>query len=243
MNLIEARLLDHQAKLTAPLRKHIYRIIGLPRLKKVVDVGCGTGIITREIAKRGVSVIGVDSDPKAIERARSNYPDIEFYHVKKGTLPFPDKSFDLAFCHFVLMWQKDGAGFLREMARVVRKGGWIVVAAEPDFSGRVVFPDDNLTGAMERATTKMGGDPFCGGKLRALFLEAGLDCEVGVWPSILKAPSDKEDFIAEWEYYTEFLKDSDDAGLVNKALPEAQKADREGGRLVFLPLFFAYAWK
>lgn len=243
MDINEAKLLDHQAELTQQLRRHLYRLIGLPRLKKIIDVGCGSGLISAEMAKRGVSVTGVDADPAAISIAKKKYPDTEFQHVSKDALPFADESFDLAFCHFVLMWQKEPAKLLQQMARVVRKGGWVVAAAEPDYGGRIAHPDDALTKPLAKALRAQSADPYCGKKLREIFINAGMKCNVGIWPSVVESPCRDENFQAEWDLYNYILKESQESALIEKSKIVAKQADKKGTRLLFMPIFFAYGQK
>jgi len=238
-----AKILDHQADLTARLRSHIFRKIGLPRLKSVLDVGCGTGKISAEIAQRNVAVIGVDIDPDAIALARRRFPEIDFQHVTGGRLPFKDASFDLAFCHFVLMWQADPVALVREMARVTRPGGWVVAAAEPDWGARISFPDDGLTAPMIEALRKEDADPYAGRALRSHFARAGLKCELGVWPSAVQAPCDQQTFEAEWAFYAYMLRNHPALPLLAQAKSQAQKANERGDRLVFIPIFYTLARK
>ena len=236
-----AKLLDHQATLTLPLRRFLYRQVALPRTKRVLDVGCGTGAICAEMAQRNVEVTGVDVDAEAIARAKSAHPKIDFLHIEPGPLPFKRGTFGLAFCHFVLMWQSDPVGFLREMARVTRPGGFVVAAAEPDWGARITHPDDGLTDAMIQALLAEGADPFAGRKLRAHFQNAGLQGNIGVWPSAIEANLPAETLDAEWAFYQYTLRDSPKTELLEPARKTAKLANDDGSRTVFTPLFYAVA--
>lgn len=243
MNSAEATLLEHQAKTTQSLRNFIYRKIGLPRLDLVLDVGCGTGVITAELASRDVDTIGFDIDPEAINFARQNYPDVNFDLAEKGELPFSADTFGLVFCHFVLMWQENPEKLIAQMARVTKPGGWVVAAAEPDYQGRFCHPDDGFTEPMIQTLTQRGADPFAGRKLREWFSRSGLKFESGVWPSAVESPCDKEVFDAEWEFYRSELQGHPALENFNKAKTSAQKADRKGERFVFLPIVYAVGRK
>jgi SAM-dependent methyltransferase len=63
---------------------------------RVLDLGCAAGAITDFLSGFGCEVVGVDSEPRAIEHARSLFPDYRFEQADVAELPFPDGSFDKA---------------------------------------------------------------------------------------------------------------------------------------------------
>ena len=101
----------------------------------VLDIACGTGIVARNVAphvgSRGI-VIGLDVNPDMIDMARIAAEQaqiaIEWYTGPAEQLPFPDESFDLILCQFGLMFFTDRHGALKEMHRVLRKDGRVVVS-------------------------------------------------------------------------------------------------------------------
>lgn len=243
MTFQEANLLEHQAKATQPLRNFLYRKIGLPHLGRALDVGCGPGTITAEIASRNVKTVGVDVDPDALNFARQNHPEVTFELVGKGDLPFSKDFFDLTFCHFVLMWQQEPEKLVSQMVRVTKPGGWFVVAAEPDYEGRISFPNDGFKKPLIETLQQRGADPFAGRKLRKWLSNTGLRCESGVWPSAVESPCDKNVFDAEWEFYRSELKRHPAFETFDNVKASAQKADRKGERFVFLPIIYAIVRK
>lgn len=101
------------------------------RLKEMefLDVGCGTGALMRELASRGFDVTGADSSDGMLEIARRHHSG-EVVQADSSELPFPDGSFDGVYCVALLhhLIERDKvAATLREMARVARPGGKIVV--------------------------------------------------------------------------------------------------------------------
>src|SRR4051812_15442917 len=70
----------------------------LPNQARVVDVGCGDGRHTRELADRGYSVTGMDIAPRLIERARQGDATSAVFHVSDGRDPLPGGPYDLALC-------------------------------------------------------------------------------------------------------------------------------------------------
>jgi ubiquinone/menaquinone biosynthesis C-methylase UbiE len=96
---------------------------------RVVDIGCGTGNYAIAAAHEGASVVGVDAAAGMLARARAKAPGIEFIdHDVTRRLPFPDESFDVAFCLLVLQLISDRPALLAEVRRVVRPGGALIVS-------------------------------------------------------------------------------------------------------------------
>lgn len=100
--------------------------------RTILDVGCGDGAFAVESWKRGAKVVnGVDASPQMIEaahaRARTHGADITFDVGTAQALPFPDNTFDRVVAVTVLCFVDDAAQALREMARVLRPGGRLVV--------------------------------------------------------------------------------------------------------------------
>jgi arsenite methyltransferase len=97
----------------------------------VLDVGCGTGRLTRWIAERlgeGGRVTGIDPLPERIGIARANAPSLDFEVGQAEDLgAFPDESFDAVCMSAVFHWVADKPKALREVRRVLRPGGGLGV--------------------------------------------------------------------------------------------------------------------
>src|SRR5919109_3650366 len=63
---------------------------------RILDLGCAAGALTHFFSQSGATVIGVDSESRAIAKARSLFPDLEFVEADVASLPFSDGSFDKA---------------------------------------------------------------------------------------------------------------------------------------------------
>jgi len=228
-----------QAAWTRAVRSQLYRRVNLLRAERVLDVGCGTGVVTEELAARTRGkVVGVDIDTAMIEAARARGGQAEYRVGDARQLDFPDRYFDVVACHFLLMWVNDAEQAVREMARVTRPGGAVLVCGEPDYGGRVDWPDLPIGQWQAEALQRQGADPFVGRNLRALLRQARLDAEVGVIPSLWDAAALRENFAAEWA-----LLKRDVAGLVDEATFQrardaAWQAIEAGTRLVFMPVFY-----
>lgn len=98
---------------------------------RVLDVACGTGILTRTIAPRvrpKGSVSGLDVNPAMLAVARTRGPDIDWHEGNAESLPFDDEVFDVVVSQFGLMLFSDPMSALTEMYRVLRKGGLLSLA-------------------------------------------------------------------------------------------------------------------
>jgi ubiquinone/menaquinone biosynthesis C-methylase UbiE len=102
----------------------------------VLDVGCGPGTITIDVAKAAApgKVVGVDSDERRIEPAREwsaqnpNVKNVSF-EVRDGhDLGFPDHTFDIVYSHTAIHFFLDPITALREQARVTKPGGWVIAS-------------------------------------------------------------------------------------------------------------------
>lgn len=98
---------------------------------RVLDAGCGDGALACVAAGRGAEVTGVDPDPAMLVAARSRAAKAgipaTFLEGQVKRLPFPDATFDVVVSVTVLCFVVDAAGAVREMARVLRPGGRLVL--------------------------------------------------------------------------------------------------------------------
>lgn len=96
---------------------------------RILDVGCGPGSLTAELAARvgATNVAAVDPSEPFVAAARERYPDVDVRVASAEALPHPDNSFDAALAQLVIHFMTDPVDGLREMMRVTRSGG--IVAA------------------------------------------------------------------------------------------------------------------
>ncbi len=98
---------------------------------RVLDVGCGTGIVARECAHRvgaAGSVSGIDISEEMLAVARRIAPGLDWHLGDAGELPFGDGSFDRVVSQFALMFFPDPELAISEMWRVLRPGGRLALA-------------------------------------------------------------------------------------------------------------------
>lgn len=102
--------------------------------ERVLDLGCGTGHLTKQITDRGAQVVGMDSDPAMIEQARRNYPGMEFLVADAVDFSF-EQPFDAVFSSAVLHWVTQPAWAAANVYRALKPGGRFV--AELGAKGNV----------------------------------------------------------------------------------------------------------
>jgi ubiquinone/menaquinone biosynthesis C-methylase UbiE len=121
---------------SAELAPLFIRFAGIADGQRVLDVGCGTGVLSRALLAAGAQlrVAGVDPVDGFVSFARSTISDAraEFRAGSVEALPFADQSFDAALALLVLQGVQDAGRAVREMARVTRRGGR-VAACHWDF--------------------------------------------------------------------------------------------------------------
>jgi SAM-dependent methyltransferase len=157
----------------------------LPRLApdaKVLDVGCGPGTITADLADRVPRghVTGVDAAEAIIEQAREVIGDranLDFAVGDVYALDYRDGTFDVVHAHQVLQHLADPVRALREMARVARPGG-LVAVRDADYGGMTWYPElpqlDEWQPLYQRVARGNGGEPDAGRRLHVWARQAGL---------------------------------------------------------------------
>ena len=90
--------------------------------ERIIDLGCGVGQLSAQIAAQGCDVIGIDADAEMIATARRKYPDIQFI-CAAGEDFAVDKLADAVFSNAALHWMKQPEPVIASVARALRPGG------------------------------------------------------------------------------------------------------------------------
>jgi ubiquinone/menaquinone biosynthesis C-methylase UbiE len=145
-------------------REAYLKVMDLPRTAAVLDLGCGTGVVTRAIAARdgfAGTVTGVDQSPEFIAAAERLAADeglgdrVELVVGDAHALDFPAASFDVAVAHTLVSHVRDPLTVLAEAARVIRPGGSVAIF-DGDYASLTFGCDDPQLGQeMERAVQSM----------------------------------------------------------------------------------------
>ena len=102
--------------------------------ESILDLGCGTGHLTKAIAESGAHVVGLDSSPSMIEVARAAYPELEFILADATNFSLP-ATFDAVFSNATLHWVIEAEKAIRCIATSLKTGGRLV--AESGGKGNV----------------------------------------------------------------------------------------------------------
>jgi SAM-dependent methyltransferase len=149
-----------------PLADDLIDVAALHAGERVLDVGCGTGVVTRLAAERvgpDGAVAGLDVNPGMLAVARSVTPpdlQIEWHQASAESMPLPDGAFDVVLCQISLQFVPDRPQALREMHRVLKPGGRLVITV-PGPAGPIF---EILADAMGRHIA-----PQAAGFVRAVF--------------------------------------------------------------------------
>lgn len=151
---------------------------------RCVDLGCGGGDVTLELARRvgpDGAVLGIDMDEVKLKLARQSAAAAGLDNVEFRAMNVYDwtaeTTYDLVYCRFVLQHLSRPVDVLRSMWAGVGVGGAITVE-DADFEGSFCDPPnanfDFWVEAYQRVLERHGGDPITGRKLARLFRDAGI---------------------------------------------------------------------
>jgi SAM-dependent methyltransferase len=181
------------AKVLAPATNRLLSVLQLPSGTRGLDLGCGIGETTRQIARtldKPNEIVGLELNPDLVEAAKKLSSNEEHgVSFKKGdvsALGFADNSFDFVFARYLLMHLSEPEAVLKEMLRVCKSGG-VVAVQEPDFSFQRCYPDSWAYERLPGLLSRLFPDAFLGPKLWSLFQKLGysssdvlVDCMVEV---------------------------------------------------------------
>ncbi len=182
------------AAFTQKLKQRLLAILDLGPGQQVLDVGCGPGIHTLEIARRVEKtgcVVGIDYDPVMIgiahQRAQTAGVDSWTTHIPAAAarLPFRANSFDASQSERLFQHVDDGAAVLDEMIRVTRYGGKITVADSDWCTLSIDTPETEIERRIVRFLPDLFRNGYAGRQLYRLFKERRLaDVQVEAHPII-----------------------------------------------------------
>ena len=169
----------------ARLRRRFLKFVPVKPGERVLEVGCGTGVVVRDLAalvgRRG-EVVGVDASRRLLERARAlcrraaEGTRITLRVADGASLPFAAGRFDAALAVTVILHVADPVRVVREMARVTRPGGRVGLQDQDFGVVALTHPDRALTERIMRGVAeRVYEEPHSGRRLPGLLRAAGLE--------------------------------------------------------------------
>ena len=230
-----------QAEWTRDVRRYLFDKTHLDNGKLILDVGCGTGAIIKELPKNR-NVHGLDLDYERLRFAQTNEKNVSFLCADAHHLPYPKNCFSIVLCHFLLLWVKSPERVIKEMKRVGKPGGYILILAEPDYGGRIDYPEilQILGKSQAKSLEEQGADPNTGRKLAQWLYEGGVNnIEIGILGAQWKGKPLLDTWRSEWQILESDLSDS----ISEDTLREYEEIDKaawqDGSRILYVPTFYA----
>jgi len=121
-----AHLYDSAAHFVTDYGAAIVDLLAPQPGERILDVGCGTGHLTKQLKDAGAEVVGLDASPNMIETAKQTYPDLEFVLADASDFHF-DQPFDAIFSNAALHWVQNAEGAVRSMSEALKPGGRFVI--------------------------------------------------------------------------------------------------------------------
>jgi len=245
-----------QATWTESIRSFILERVPIRSTAHILEVGCGTGAILEDIRQivdysvnnsgsnglRHSNIHGLDINETYITLAQANLPLTSLVIGDAVSLPYRDNSYNITYCHFLLMWLDEPDKAVLEMQRVTLPGGMVIAFAEPDYGGRIDYPPEleELGILQTKALESQMADPYMGRKLASVFSQAGLtDIQVGVLGGNWKIGDMNYDSDSEWAVVFSDLEAQVPEDKLNKYKNISKQAHVEGTRILFVPTFYA----
>lgn len=203
----------------ATSREHL-ALAGLAPGMRAIDVGCASGEVLREMARivAPARVVGFDASTERIAESKQIDRDLGLNNVDYQVgdvcdMPWPDDQFDFVWSRFLFEYLPQPIRALRELKRIARPGGKVVVA---DLDGNCAFNyplSDELSAGLaeifDLIGARTGFDPFVGRKLYTYFFEVGFsEIKVDLRPyhTVFGAPS--AEVMAQWREKIRIFQDN-----------------------------------
>jgi ubiquinone/menaquinone biosynthesis C-methylase UbiE len=179
-DVLETRGADPQQQ---ALRQAFLADVPFPARARVLDVGCGTGVLTRRLARLPAveTVVGVDPAPTLLARARelaADLPNVTFQEADGRSLPFGDEAFDVVVFDSTLSHIPEPEGALAEAHRVLCPSGWLALFDGDYATTTVALGDhDPLQACVDTMMANSVNDRWLVRRLPGLVRDAGFSPE------------------------------------------------------------------
>ena len=219
----------------APVADDLTAIADLQPGERVLDVACGTGVVTRLAAERvGAtgSATGLDINPGMLAVARSATPpniSIKWQEANAESLPFPDNAFNVVLCQMGLQFVPGKLAALREMRRVLETGGRALISVPGPKPPLFAIMTDALARHLSPEAASFGDLVFSMhdvDELQELMRSAGFrNVDVEAKPKTLRLPA-PADFLWQYIHSTPLAEPASQAGEAKRAALEREVCER-----------------
>lgn len=240
-----------------PVAEDLIAAADLQPGQRVLDVACGTGVVTRLAAERvgpTGAIAGLDVNPGMLAIARSQTPDkaIEWHQANADSMPLPDEAFDVVLCQMGLQFISHKLAALREMRRVLKPGGRTFINVPGPRPEVFAIMTDALASHLSSQAASFGDLVFSmhdGDEMRELMRGAGFKkVAVEARTKTLHLPA-PQDFLWQYLYSTPLAEAVASAGeatreaLQRDVCPKWQKFVIDGALLLDVGITTAVAEK
>ena len=234
---LELDRLEHQHEVWRSFSERVFEEAGVGPGMTVLDAGCGPGLVLTDLRARigaqGLAV-GMDNDPAMLAAAEERVRDHGWDNVELCSKNFMhDKldadRFDFIWSRWVFSFLPDPAHGVASLAHALKPGGRLAIQ-DYNHEGVSLFPPSKGFEAAIRATRRLyldaDGDPWVGGKLARLFLDAGLELETFRAEVITGGPGEPA---FEWgsRFFPPWTRNFVELGLMTPAERDELLADWE----------------
>ncbi len=165
---------NEQLTWTAELRDCLYEKAEFSHKKNLLELGCRTGELLKEIGiKYNLKLFGIDTDKNKIEYASANLEknliDAKLITMNILNNNFEDNFFDVVITYCYFLWEMDLNNILAEIHRILKHNGVFLILGEPDFGGIIEYPDTGLKKELYNSLKNSGADPEIGRKIPQYF--------------------------------------------------------------------------
>lgn len=197
---------------------------------KVLDVACGTGVLARTVATQlsESSVTGLDPNPGMLAVARRTAPNIDWQQGSAEELPFSNETFDIVLCQFGLMLFSLPKTAIHEMMRVLKKGGYMILAVFDSINNIPAYKimADLFARKIDTSVGEALRFPFSMGdidKLHSLFSEADLnDAEITNKKGVARFSNPRHMVLSDVKGWFPFAQIHLDDQMIESVVKEAE---------------------
>ncbi len=233
---------SEQLKWTYEFRSHIYKIINLETKTNLLEIGCGTGALLKEIGKEfNLNLYGIDIDEHRLKIAIDNLnqenirANLQYMDILNNN--FEDERFEVIITHYLFLWIKDLEKCFNEIHRILKKDGILLILAEPDYGGLIEFPETGLKDALISNLTNSGADAKVGRKLNQFFSQKFDIIEEYCTSIPWVSNNNKDNLLKEMQFFKKILTEQKWDFIQTKNSIELNKY------FLFIPVFTYYLRK